>query len=211
MYTNPPPKKRDKWSGVSPPSVSSLSPILRLFCSFIVFCQSQQQNGRSRKKTGRKKRGGQDYRLAFRAPRGPLSLITNERAAKHQPCSLSSPSPSVSPGSFVHEESNIMALWEGVKEGGRRCRRQGTRWRRWGNKGDEGEVVGWWLWRFERDRRAQPLQHGKGSVQKDGERGREEGRGKERHQGKKRKSQWQKVGAAGLRATGTKGSSGIIC
>lgn len=68
---------------------------------------------------------GGEYRLAFRAPRGPLSSIRDERAAKHQPCSFipqplhhpthpHNPSPlatsPVSPGSFVYEESDIMAL-----------------------------------------------------------------------------------------------------
>lgn len=72
---------REKWSG-GVPSKHPQPPIL-----FIAFCQSQQQNGRSRKKIGRKKRRKKEYRLAFRAPRGPLSSIRNERAAKHQPCS----------------------------------------------------------------------------------------------------------------------------
>lgn len=47
------------------------------------------------KKMG-KKGGKKDYRLAFRAPRGPLSSIRNERAANHQSCYFSlSLSPSV--------------------------------------------------------------------------------------------------------------------
>lgn len=57
------------------------------------FCKSQQQNRRSRKKrrrrmSRRRRRTGGEYRLAFRAPRGPLSSIRDERAAKHQPCSF---------------------------------------------------------------------------------------------------------------------------
>lgn len=92
LYTNPlePPERSDQ--GVSPPNTSSPP---HLFCSAIAFCQSQQQNGGSRKKMGRKKKGKKEYRLAFRAPRGPLSSIRNERAAKHQPCffSLSLPLP----------------------------------------------------------------------------------------------------------------------
>lgn len=42
------------------------------------------------------KRGKKEYRLAFRAPRGPLSSIRSERAANHQSCYFSlSLSPSV--------------------------------------------------------------------------------------------------------------------
>lgn len=51
VYTNPlepPPEGRDQ--GVSPPNM----PLPHLFCSAIMFCQSQQQNGRSRKKNGKK-------------------------------------------------------------------------------------------------------------------------------------------------------------
>lgn len=137
--------------------VSSQFPVPPFLCSSVLFCQSQQQNGQSRNKMGWGKKGGRkkNNRLAFRVPRGPLSSIRNERAAKHQPCSLSSPSPSVSPGSFVHEESDIMVLWEGEREGGRRSRKEG----RWGKLEDEEELVGWRLWRLEKERGVQALRH----------------------------------------------------
>lgn len=48
---NPP--QREGIRGVSPPNI----PLPHLFCSAIMFCQSQQQNGRSRKKNGKKKGG----------------------------------------------------------------------------------------------------------------------------------------------------------
>lgn len=83
---------------------------------------SNKTDGQEKKK--KKRRGGKkEYRLAFRAPRGPLSSIRDERAAKHQPCSFIPPpaypcpphpptpsTSSVSPGSFVYEETDIMAL-----------------------------------------------------------------------------------------------------
>lgn len=53
---------------------------IHTLCSTLIFCKSQQQNkrGGQGKKIGRKRKGGKDYRLAFRAPRGPLLSIRNE-------------------------------------------------------------------------------------------------------------------------------------
>lgn len=115
-----PPESSDQ--GVSPPNRSSHLPIpspphahtqhthtLILLCHSIL---SESATKRTVKKKDREeKKGGKEYRLSFRAPRGPLSSIRNEKAAKHQPYPVSPAPPlPVSLGSFVHEESDIMAL-----------------------------------------------------------------------------------------------------
>lgn len=87
VYTNPlepppPPEGRDQ--GVSPPNMSP--PPLILLCHHVF---SESATKRTVKKKKMEKRGKKDYRLAFRAPRGPLSSIRSERAANHQSCYFS--------------------------------------------------------------------------------------------------------------------------
>lgn len=80
--TPPPPEGRDQ--GVSPPNMSP--PPLILLCHHVF---SESATKRTVKKKKMEKRGKKDYRLAFRAPRGPLSSIRSERAANHQSCYFS--------------------------------------------------------------------------------------------------------------------------
>lgn len=105
-----PPERGDK-----EPPPQHTQPLILLSLTF--FARVSNKTKRTvKKKDRKKKKGKKEYRLAFRAPCGPLLSIRDERAAKHQPCSFfpasSSPPPisSVSPGSFVYEESDIMAL-----------------------------------------------------------------------------------------------------
>lgn len=88
---NPPPPPRGKGSG-GVPSKHVPSPTYFALPSCFVRV-SNKTDGQEKKM---EKRGKKEYRLAFRAPRGPLSSIRSERAANHQSCYFSlSLSPSV--------------------------------------------------------------------------------------------------------------------
>lgn len=82
VYTPPPP--RGKGSG-GVPSKHVPSPTYFALPSCFVRV-SNKTDGQEKKM---EKRGKKDYRLAFRAPRGPLSSIRSERAANHQSCYFS--------------------------------------------------------------------------------------------------------------------------
>lgn len=92
VYSNPlEPPPRGKGSG-GVPSKHVPSPTYFALPSCFVRV-SNKTDGQEKKM---EKRGKKEYRLAFRAPRGPLSSIRSERAANHQSCYFSlSLSPSV--------------------------------------------------------------------------------------------------------------------
>lgn len=80
----PPPPPRGKGSGGVP---SKHVPSPTYFALPSCFVRVSNKTDSQEKKM--EKRGKKDYRLAFRAPRGPLSSIRSERAANHQSCYFS--------------------------------------------------------------------------------------------------------------------------